>query len=79
MANISDKVILIETRVGKYVWWPILQLVDFVEPGKKKALYQLHLSSSNNTELGAMIQATTDMLKKLKEHRHNLKMKDNHE
>ncbi len=71
MAQISDKRVLIQTRVGKYVWWPILYLIDFVEPGKRRSSFIIHLDQDENTELGAMIKATNDMLKKLKERRRN--------
>ncbi len=72
----SDKRILITTSVGKYVWYPILQVVDFIEPNKKRASFTLQLDLDENTELGAMIKATTDMLKKLKQVRFDRVNKD---
>lgn len=58
---------LITTRVGKYVWVPALQLVDWIPKGYRKATITLDLTIKQNTELGAMIKATEHMLKMLKE------------
>lgn len=58
---------LITTDYGKYVWYPALQLIDFKEKGQRKPNHSIHLSERNNTELRAMIAATKDMLKILKD------------
>ena len=61
--------VLITTRFGKYVWYPPLQVIEFVEKGKRRGRneHDIFLNVNNNTELRAMIAATTDMLKRLKE------------
>ncbi len=66
MPRISGQV-LITTDYGKYVWYPPLQLIDFVVKGQHKANHSIQLSERNNTELRAMIAATKDMLKMLKD------------
>lgn len=58
---------LITTRVGKYIWNPILQLVDWIPVGRRRATITLHLRDRENTELGSMIVATNHMSKMLKE------------
>jgi len=60
---------LITTDYGKYVWYPALQLVDWIPKGQRKATFTLSLLTNNNTELRAMIAATNHMLKMLKEMR----------
>jgi hypothetical protein len=63
----STTQVLITTRVGKYVWNPILQLIDWIPKGYRKATITISLNARNNTELGAMTKATDHMLKMLKE------------
>ena len=59
--------VLITTRVGRYIWEPAFQVVDFIPKGKKKAEFTIYLREPDNTELRATIRATQDMLTKLKE------------
>ncbi len=66
MGNLSAQT-LITTRFGRYVWLPVLQLVDFIPIGKRKSSHTLHLGSNENTELGALLKASSDMLDKLKD------------
>lgn len=60
---------LITTRVGKYVWHPILQLVDWIPAGRRRATITISLRDKDNTELRAMIVATKHMLSMLNDHR----------
>lgn len=62
-----DREVLIITPVGKYVWYPILQVVDWIPKQNRKATITIGLRDRDNTQLGAMIKATDHMLKMLKE------------
>lgn len=63
----STRQTLITTRFGKYVWYPALMVVDFIQPGKKTPLVTLYIKiQRNNTELGATLLAATHMLSELK-------------
>ncbi len=59
--------VIITVSVGKYVWEPMLQLIDWIPKGHRKATITLDLREKENTELGAMLKATTHMLQMLKE------------
>jgi len=65
------KKVLITTRVGKYVWHSMFQVVDWIPKGSRTATITISLRNSENTELGAMIKATDHMLKMLKESKKN--------
>lgn len=68
-----SKQVIIVTSVGRFVWWPFLQVVDWIPKGNRIATVTLQLTLSQNTELGAMIKATDFMLKALKSKRAAIK------
>lgn len=61
-----DKQVIIRISSCRYVWWPLLQIVDCVPKGCSTPWNTIHLRDSENTELGALIKATDHMLKELK-------------
>lgn len=65
--RLGSSQVLITTRVGRYIWWDALQVVDWIPKGSRRASITISLRVSENTELGAMIKATDHMLKMLKE------------
>lgn len=60
---------LITTRVGKYVWDSVFQVIEWIPAGRRKATISIGLNINENTELRAMIRATNHMLSMLKEER----------
>lgn len=45
---------LVRTDLGRWIWWPALQTVDYLERGQRVTSHTLHLTSRRNTEVGAL-------------------------
>jgi hypothetical protein len=48
---------------GRYVWWPELGVVGFIEYGRRKACRELHLETRTDNWAGAIRTAARDLVK----------------
>lgn len=57
MAKSEHTVTLMTTPIGRYEWWPELQLVDFVFKGKIRGMVVGHTKTTNNLEEALAVAA----------------------
>jgi len=51
---VNGRIVLVRTMRGRWVWWPALQVVDYIPAGKRTPKWSFTLASSQNTEVGAL-------------------------
>lgn len=61
---------------GKYIWVPILQLVDFIPKGKHRGTVVIHLTTKKNSEFEATMLAVKHMASFLKEKKADHRLKE---
>jgi hypothetical protein len=49
--------------VGRYVWWPSLSIVGFIQYGHRKASRELHLETRTDSWAGALRTAARDLIR----------------
>jgi hypothetical protein len=61
--------IVMRNPYGRYVWYPELSLVDYVEQGKIEGMQIDCLDQKENTEMGALIVAAKHVVQEVEKRR----------
>lgn len=60
--NLQSRVLVVTER-GRYVWYPLLQYIGYIDKGSRNDRRQVFLTENQNTYSGGMRAIARDILK----------------